>query len=77
MKCWKSVFNAQGWKLIIVASQVGAVMEALKKMKRHGETRFITKIAVPPPLNANLLYFFECHPIYDQIKGSSVVFITL
>jgi hypothetical protein len=52
-------------------------MEALKKMKRHGETRFITKIAVPPPLNANLLYFFECHPIYDQIKGSSVVFITL
>jgi hypothetical protein len=37
MKCWKSAFNAQGWRLMIVALQVGAVKiyaqteEALKK----------------------------------------------
>jgi hypothetical protein len=31
----------------------------------------------PPPLNANVFYFFESHPIYDQTQGSSVVFLTL
>jgi hypothetical protein len=43
MKCWKSAFNAQGSRLIIVVLQVGAVkiyaaiVEALKKMERQGE----------------------------------------
>jgi hypothetical protein len=49
MKCWKSVFNAQGWKLIIVALQVGAVMEVLKKKERKGETQFTTKKNWGPP----------------------------
>jgi len=54
MKCWKSAFNAQGWRLIIVALQVGAVkiyaptVEALKKRKEiQGETQFSTKTEVP------------------------------
>jgi hypothetical protein len=83
MKCWKSAFNAQGSRLIIVALQVGAVkiyaatVKALKKKERPGETQFITKIEGPPPLNANVFYFFESHPIYDQTQGSIVVFLTL
>ncbi len=52
-------------------------MEALKKKERQGETQFTTKTEVPPPLNANVFYFFESHPIYDQTQGSSVVFLTL
>jgi hypothetical protein len=57
-----------------VASQVGAVeiyagtMEALKKKERQGETQFTTKTEVPPPLNANVFYFFESHPVYDQLR---------
>jgi hypothetical protein len=68
MKCWKSAFNAQGSKLITVALQVGAVkiyaatVEALKKKERQGETQFITKIEVPPPLKANVFYFFWISP---------------
>jgi hypothetical protein len=31
----------------------------------------------PPPLNTNVFYFFESHPIYDQTEGSSVVFLNL
>ncbi len=55
-----------------------ATMEALKnKGKTQGETQFITKTEVPPPLNANVFYFFESCPIYDQTQGSSVVFLTL
>jgi hypothetical protein len=44
MKCCKWAFNAQGWRLIILALQVGAVkiyattVEALKKKEREGET---------------------------------------
>jgi hypothetical protein len=45
MECWKSTFNAQGSKLIIVSLQVGALkiyatttVEVLKKKKRQGET---------------------------------------
>ncbi len=30
-----------------------------------------------PPLNANVFYFFESQPIYDQTQGSSVVFLAL
>ncbi len=70
MKCWKWAFNAQGSRLIIVTLQVGAVkiyaatVEALKKKERHGETQF-TKTEVSPPLNANVFYLLESHPIYD------------
>ncbi len=90
MKCGKSAFNGQGSRLIIVALQVGAVkicaatVEALKKKERHGETQFTTKTEVPPPLNANVFFFFgvsffffEFRPIYDQTQGFSVVFLTL
>jgi hypothetical protein len=78
----KSAFNAQTSRLITVAFQVGAVkiyaaiVEALKKKERQGETQFTTKTEVPLPLNANL-FIFESHPIYDQTQGSSVVFLTL
>ncbi len=83
MKCWKSAFNAQGSRWIIVALQVGAVkiyaatVEALKKKERQGETQFTTKTEVSPPLNASVFFFFESHLIYDQTQGSSVVFLTL
>jgi hypothetical protein len=77
------MFIAQGSRLTIVASQVGAVeiyaatVEELKKKERQGETPFITKTEVPPPLKANGFYFFESHPVYDQTQGSSLVFLTL
>ncbi len=50
MKCWFSVFNAQGSRLIIVVVQLGAVkinvatVEALRKKERQDETQFTTKI---------------------------------
>ncbi len=50
MKCWKSTFNGQCSKLILVALQVGAVkiyaatVEAQKKNERQGETQFTSKI---------------------------------
>ncbi len=83
MKCWKSAFNAQCSTPIIVALQVGAVkiyaatVKALKNKGKTGETQFITKTEVPPPLNANVFNFFESRPMYDQTQGSSVVFLTL
>jgi len=77
MKCWKSAFNAQGSRLVIVALQVGALIEAPKKEERQGETQFTTKTEVPLPLNASVFYFFESHPIYDQAQSSSIVFLTL
>jgi hypothetical protein len=53
-----------------------ATVEALKKKEKQGE--FTTKTEVPPPpLNADVFYFLESHPIYDQTQGSSVVFLTL
>jgi hypothetical protein len=59
-------------------------VEALKKKERQGETQFTTKTEVPHPWMLMFFfvfgvgfYFFECHPIYDQIQGSSVVFLTL
>jgi hypothetical protein len=60
-----------------------ATVEALKKKERQGETEFTTKTEVPHPSNAKFFffwvgfYFFEFHPIYDQIQGSSIVFFTL
>jgi hypothetical protein len=53
-----------------------ATVEALKKKERQGEIQFTTKTEVPPALNANVFYFFESHPVYDQTQGSSVVFLT-
>jgi len=87
MKCWKSAFNAQGSKLIIVALQVGAVkiyaarVEALKKKERQGETHFTTKTGVPHPWMLMFFFgrslFFWISPLYDQTQGSSVVFLSL
>jgi hypothetical protein len=45
-----SAFNAQGWRVIIVVVQVGAVkiyvaaVEALKKKERQDEAQFTTQI---------------------------------
>jgi hypothetical protein len=50
-----------------------ATIVALKK-KERGLT---TKTEVSPPLNANGVFFFESHPIYDQTEGFSVVFLIL
>jgi hypothetical protein len=48
MKCWNSTFNAQGWKVIIVAVHVGAVKIYVATVERSGVktgwTQFITKI---------------------------------
>ncbi len=44
MKCWKSALNAQGSRLIILALQVAAVMEALTKNERQGELQFTTML---------------------------------
>jgi hypothetical protein len=52
MNWWKSAFNAQGSRLIIVALQVGAVIEELRKKERQGETQFTTKTELnPKPLS--------------------------
>jgi len=82
MRCWKSAFNAQGSRLIVVALQVGAVKiyatieEALKKRKDR------VKLSSPQKLRSHqtwmlMFFFWESHPTYDQTQGSSVVFITL
>jgi len=45
MKCWKSTFNAQGSKLIMVALQVrtmniyATIVKVLKKKERQGEIK--------------------------------------
>jgi hypothetical protein len=49
MRCWNSIFNAQGLRVIIVVVQVGAVniyvtaVQALRKMETQDETQFTTK----------------------------------
>jgi hypothetical protein len=59
--------NAQGWRLIIVVVQVGAVKNMwqqwrrTRKIKDRDETQFTTKIDgflsfTPPPLNGNVLF---------------------
>jgi hypothetical protein len=76
MKCWKSEFNAQGSRLIIVALQVGA--EALKKKEKTGWNSVHHKNWGPPhPWMLMFFKFFESHPIFDQTQGSSVVSLTL
>jgi hypothetical protein len=59
MKCWKSAFNAQGSRLVIVALQVGAVkiyavvtLEALKIKGKTGWNSVHHKNWGPP--------LFEC-----------------
>ncbi len=88
---WYSAFNAQGWRLVIVVVELGAVkkyvatMEALRKKERQDETQFTTKIdgflsSIPPWM---LLYFFggffilKSHLVYDQSQGSGAVFLVL
>jgi len=71
MKCWNSVFNTQGSRLIIVPVQVGAMkicvvaVEALKTKERegsnHDETLFTTNkkwcfSEFQPPLNADVFF---------------------
>ncbi len=49
MKCWNWAFNAEGWRVIIIVVQVGAVkiyVAAVKALKeRRDETQFTTKIS--------------------------------
>jgi hypothetical protein len=50
MECWNSAFNAQGWRVITLVVQVGAVkiyvaaVEALGKKETQDETQFTAKI---------------------------------
>jgi hypothetical protein len=63
MKCWNSVFNAQGSRLIIVVVQVRAVeiyvaaLEALRKMEKGDETQFTTKIGGKTSLGLSYFLF--------------------
>jgi len=36
-----------------------ATVEALKKKERQGDAQFATKTEVPPPLNADVFFFFS------------------
>jgi len=47
----KISINAQGSRLIIMALQVGAVMEALRKRRDRVKNQFTTKTEVLQPLN--------------------------
>jgi hypothetical protein len=59
MKCWNSAFDAQGWRIVIVVLQVGAVkihvsaVEALRQKERQDETQFTIKIAGKTSLGPN------------------------
>jgi hypothetical protein len=78
-----SAFSAQGSRGIKLAAQVGAVkiyvavVEALREKKK---TRWIIKIdgflSFTPPWM--LMYFFvgflESHHVYDQTRGTGIVF---
>jgi hypothetical protein len=50
MRCWNSIFNAQGLRIIIAVVQVGAAniyvtaVQALRKKETQDETQFTTKI---------------------------------
>jgi len=47
----KISINAQGSRLIMMALQVGAVMEALRKRRDRVKNQFTTKTEVLQPLN--------------------------
>ncbi len=55
-------FNAQGSRRIVVAVRIGAVkiyvavVEALRKKERQGETQETIKMSFTPPLNADVLF---------------------
>jgi len=73
MKCWNSVFNAQGSRVIIVVVQVGivkiyvAAVELLRKKERHDETQFTTKIV---PVISFCKIFISSY-MFDALKGNS------
>jgi hypothetical protein len=43
MKCWKSAFNAQGWKLIYSSFKSRSSNGGAKENERQGETQFTTQ----------------------------------
>jgi hypothetical protein len=57
MKCWKSAFNAQGSRSIIVDLQEGAVKIYAAK-GRTGWNSVYYKSWGLPPFNANFYYIF-------------------
>jgi hypothetical protein len=75
MKCWKSAFNAQGSRLIIVALQVGAVkiyaarVEALKKKGKTGWNSVHHKNWDPPTLECECFLFFWISPYLWSNSG--------
>jgi hypothetical protein len=79
MKPWNSAFNEQGFRLIIVVVQVGAV-EVLRKdrMKFSLPPKFMVFWVFSPWM---LMYFFACffesHLVYDQTQGFGAVFFLL
>jgi hypothetical protein len=81
MKCWKSAFNAQGSRLIIVALQVGAmkiyatIVQALKKRKDR------VKLSSPQKLKSHhpwiLMFLFFGNLTLLLIKLRVLVFFSL
>jgi hypothetical protein len=56
MKCWNLVSNAQGWKVLIIDVQVGA-MEIYAEVWRHSRKRKdAMKLNLPPKLVENLIW---------------------
>jgi hypothetical protein len=45
-----------------------AIVEALKKKERQGETQFTTKTEVTPPLNANVFYFLNLTLVMIKLR---------
>ncbi len=73
--------HAQSSRLIIVVVQLGAVkiyvaaVEALRKKERQDETQFTTKITQETMLMYFFCrFFFESHPVYDQLRVLGTVF---
>jgi len=69
MKCWNSVFNTQGSRIIISVLRAGAVkiyvrlaaVEVLRKKERLDETQFTTKMDgfltfIPRPIECKCTY---------------------
>jgi hypothetical protein len=73
MKCWKSASNAQDSRLIIVALQGGAVMEALRKMIDR------LKLSLPQELRSlhpwMLMFFFFLES--PQVKITFVILLCI
>jgi len=57
MKCWNSTFNAQGWRVIIVVVQVGAVKICVAhQWKRSGKRKERMKLSLAPKLVEKLVW---------------------